>query len=133
LATVTELARAGCLRLFPSFELGMERMSQAGQDAGYVGLDLLEDIEIGSVRSPVGRTVVFSAFEPGVALTKDEQMDFFRSICDHRFREIAGAVGDAHVDDAFHLWSAEVADLDSFLTMDRRFLNAIKQQGRKAR
>lgn len=74
-----------------------------------------------------------SAFGPNVGLTKGEQTDFFRSIGDSRFLEICGAVDGAHIADVFHLWTAEAAGLDAFLTMDRRFLRVMKQKRRRAK
>lgn len=131
LATVTELARAGRLRLFSGFELKMEEIRQSARNVGYLGLNMLEGIKVTVLRAPIERTIVLSAFDGSFGATEEEQMDFFRSIKDKRFCEMRAVVGDAHMDDAFHLWSAEVANLDGFLTMDRRFLNVMRQQARR--
>jgi len=74
---------------------------------------------------PVKRSVTFAA-SGSVGITEEEQMEFFRSIRHPRFQQIRIAIGDAHVDDAYHLWTAEEAALDAFLTMDRRFWNVAK-------
>ena len=129
LATVGELARAGRVRLFASFELQMERMRQRTRSPGYLGLNLLEDASIDSVESPVGRTVEIGSRKVGV--TEDEQMEFFRSIRHPRFLEIRATISDksnpeAHIDDAFHLWTAEEAGLDAFLTMDQAFIRVMR-------
>src|SRR3990172_1635709 len=55
-------------------------------------------------------------------------MGFFRSIQHPRFLQIRNATGDAHIDGAFHLWTAEEAALDAFLTMDQRFWRVVNQR-----
>lgn len=47
-----------------------------------------------------------------------------------RFREICDALPETHYPDAFHLWTAEVNDLDYFGVVDKRFLNAITKTSR---
>ena len=63
-----------------------------------------------------------------IGMTREEQMELFRSIQHPRFLEIKQAVGEAHIGDVYHLWTAEVASLDVFLTVDRRFRNAVDSQ-----
>ena len=67
-----------------------------------------------------------------MGVTEAEQMEFFRSIRNSRFLAILSAAGDAHIDDIFHLWTAEAAGLDAFLTMDLKFLNVMRRQGQRA-
>ncbi len=50
-------------------------------------------------------------------------MDFFRSLQHPRFVQLKAIVGEAQIDDAFHLWTAEEASLDAFLTLDKKFRN----------
>jgi hypothetical protein len=133
LATVTELARARRLELFTSFELQMERMRQRTRGPGYVGLNLLEGITLGKVQPPVERSIAITGFGQNTGVTEAEQMGFFHSIRESRFLDIRRAVGDAHIDDAFHLWTAEAAGLDAFLSMDKTFLNVMRRQGRRAK
>jgi hypothetical protein len=114
----------------------MERMRQRSAGPGYVGLSLLDDVRIENVTSPVDRRVVIGRESEGG--TENEQMEFFRSVRDPRFLEIRNAVSDpstpdAHIDDAFHLWSAEVAVLDAFLTLDNAFIKVMGNKGRRAR
>lgn len=131
LATVTELARAGDVMLFTSFELRMERIRQRAIGPGYVGLDMLDGVKVDTVRAPVDRTIAIAPFGRSSGLNKAEQENFLRSIRDSRFVAIRNVVGEAHIVDAFHLWTAEVSDLDVFLTMDKRFLNVIEQERKK--
>lgn len=43
----------------------------------------------------------------------------------HRFRELAQGLAIHQLSDAFHLWSAEAAGLDYFLTFDGKFVRAM--------
>lgn len=138
LATVGELARAGRLGLFVSFELEAERWRQSSPDPGYLGLNILEDVQVEKVDPPVDRTMMVGLRRRRANEWKDEQVQFFRSVQDSRFLAIRAAVSDprnpeAHVGDAFHLWTAEFAGLDAFLTMDQKFLNVMGGKGKTAR
>jgi hypothetical protein len=138
LATVSELARTVRLGLFVSAELVAERWRQGSPDQGYVGLNILEGVQIGKVKPPVDRTMVVGLLRRSAREWKDEQVQFFRSVQDSRFLAIRAAVSDprnpeAHIGDAFHLWTAEVAGLDVFLTMDQRFLNVMSGKGKRAK
>jgi len=45
-----------------------------------------------------------------------------------RFRELCKYLDtDDHIRDAFHLWTAEVNNLDYFLTVDKKFINKMTQ------
>jgi len=128
LATIGAAARAGKLQLYSSFELAMERARQRGKDPGYVGRSLLEGVAITRVPLPAHRSVVFG--DPGrdPGRTRDEQIVFFKRVRDSRFLKLRAAVGEAHIADVFHFWTAESAGLDAFLTMDFAFLNAARGQ-----
>lgn len=129
LAALCETAKTGVVLFYTSFELVMEASRQRGRSAGYMGVDMLRDAPMQSVRPPVARSL-FIASRGSVGLSEEEQMDFFRSIQDPRFRQIREAVGEAHIDDAFHLWTAEVGGLDALLTMDKRFLRVTEQRAK---
>jgi hypothetical protein len=47
-----------------------------------------------------------------------------------RFREICSALQETHYPDAFHLWTAEVNNLDYFMLIDKAFVNAITKTSR---
>jgi hypothetical protein len=49
-----------------------------------------------------------------------------------RFREICSALHETHYRDAFHLWTAEVNNLDYFLVIDKKFVNVITKTSRIA-
>jgi hypothetical protein len=56
---------------------------------------------------------------------KELQLQFFRWIIHPRFLHLRNTLGEAQLADAFHLWTAEEAHLDAFLTMDKKFLNNV--------
>ncbi len=127
LATVCNLAKQGKLELFTSHEMRMEKLRQKGRCEGPLGIKLLRDVPIKSIRCPVQRPILIGP-SGSVGVTKDEQMEFLRSIDHPRFLQITRATGDAHIDDAFHFWAAEEAGLDLFLTMDQRFWRVVNQK-----
>jgi hypothetical protein len=131
LATVGTLARTKRIELFTSPELSMERMRQSGAKDGWAGFDLLSGIHLRFVDSPIDRTIVVRAHGNSSGVTADEQVAFFKSITVPRFVEMRQIIGDAHIADTFHLWTAELAELDMFLTCERRFSNVVTQQYRK--
>jgi hypothetical protein len=111
-----------------SFELNMERVRQKGPDDGYLGFDLLRGVEVKPVGSPAARTIIVDPSRGHNGFTEDEQMAFFRGIAEPRFLRIRKLVGEAHIDDAFHLWTAEGGKLDAFLTMDQTFWRVVNQK-----
>lgn len=127
LATVCNLAKEGRLQFFTSHEMRMEKLRQKGRCEGYLGINLLQDVPVKSVRGPVQRAFLIGPTGTH-GVTEEEQMEFFRSIQHPRFLQIRNATGDAHIDDAFHLWTAEEAALDTYLTMDQRFWRVVNQK-----
>ncbi len=127
LAALCASAKHGEPEFFSSHEIRMEMFRQKGRSEGHLGMNLLRDVPIRNVPSPVQRSIVVAA-DFSVGTTEGEQMDFFRSITHPRFLHIRKHTGDAHIDDAYHLWTAEEAKLDAFLTMDRRFCEVVNQK-----
>jgi hypothetical protein len=131
-ASLCNSARESKVEFFTSFELLMEASRQKGPSQGHLGTDLLQGIPMKRVQCPVQRSVMFGG-TASFGITETEQMEFFRSLRHPRFLEIAKAIGDAHIDDAFHLWTAEEASLDVFLTLDKRFRNVVHGQMQNVR
>ncbi len=127
LSTLCNFAKEGKLHFFTSDEIRMQRLRQKGRCEGYLGINLLRDVHVESVRCPVQRLILFGPTE-SIGTTKKEQTEFFQSIQHPRFLQIRSAAGEAHIDDAFHLWTAEEAELDVFLTMDQRFWRVVNQK-----
>lgn len=128
LATLGEMARNRRLQLFTSFELNEERMRQTNPRDGYCSFSLLAGVSLPMLDPPISRPIVMT-FWPGesVGTTRSEQRAFFNSITAPRYLAIKEALSNSHIDDAFHLWAAEVAGMDVFLTFDRRFARHVAQ------
>jgi hypothetical protein len=124
LAALCMAAKEGICEFYTTFELRMEEFRQKGPNEGYLGINLVRDVPVKHAKCPVERSIVVGA-GADTGITEDEQMAFFRSIQHLRFLQLRKAVGDAHVDDAYHLWSAEDASLDAFLTLDERFRKVV--------
>lgn len=132
LATVGEMARYGRLQLFTSFELNEERMRQRNPRDGYCSFSLLTDVSLWMLDPPVSRPIVM-AYRPSesIGTTRSEQRAFFNSITAPRYVAIRDALSNSHIDDAFHLWTAEVAAMDVFLTFDGRFARHVAQNANR--
>lgn len=107
-------AKNGSIDFYSSPELMMERMRQKGPTDGYLGLNLMAGIAYKHAVSPINRTIVLSSLGSNFGTTEEEQMEFFKDIDDPRFLEIRRYIPENHVDDAFHLWTAEKNNLHCF-------------------
>jgi hypothetical protein len=129
LASFAQAARNGSVECFTSFELMMEASRQKGPSDGLLGIDLFRGVSTRCVPTPVKRPIMFG--DTSIGITKEEQLESFQTVKSPRFLQIRRVVGDKHIADAFHLWTAEEAALDAFLTLDKRFWNVCKAQGRQ--
>jgi len=127
LATLCNFAKHGKLQFFATHEMRMEKLRQKGRCEGYMGLNLLRGVPVKTIPCPAQR-IILVAQAGSIGVTEKEQMEFFRSIRHPKFLQIRSATGDAHIDDAFHLWAADEAGLDVFLTMDQRFWRVVNQK-----
>jgi hypothetical protein len=126
LVSLCRTAKDGKLGFCTSSELETEAARQSISKQGYLGIDWFSDVKLTKVPCPVDRFASWNkVIDPVVDFGKDEQLAFFRSITHLRFLHLRNTLGDAQLADAFHLWTAEEACLDVFLTMDRKFLNNV--------
>jgi hypothetical protein len=126
LVSLCNFAREGGVEFRTSSELFMEAVRQPTSTQGYLGIDFLSGIPKTTVPCPVERfSSCKKVIDPIVDFGKDEQLDFFRTIQHPRFLHLRSTLGDAQLADAFHLWTAEEAALDVFLTLDRKFANNV--------
>jgi len=126
IATMAALAKSREISLYSSFELTMEFMRQKRTGRGYLGIDLLEGVQIDRLSGPVERSVMWGTYE-SAGTTKQEQIEFVRSIKHDRFQQLLSVFQDAHILDTYHLWTAENGGLDGFVTLDKRFYNVATQ------
>jgi hypothetical protein len=128
MVAIADWARTGKVALFDSAELKFEWMGVRPPTLRGTEADVFKDVNIGSARVPVFRR----GFPPFERESFDmEKRTFLASIRDPRFQELTSAVAARHAADVFHLWTAEVNFMNCYLTLDRRFINAWRNQ-RKA-
>jgi hypothetical protein len=129
LVSLCRTAKDGKLAFFTSRELEMEAFRQRTSKQGYLGIDWFSGVQMINVPCPVDRFASWNkVIDPAVDFGKDEQLAFFRSITHPRFLHLRTTLEDAHLADAFHVWTAEQASLDVFLTTDKRFLNNVQNR-----
>jgi hypothetical protein len=126
LVSLCNAAKEGKVEFCTSSELFMEAVRQPISKQGYLGIDFLSGVTVTKVPCPVDRLAQMrKVIIPTVDFGKDEQLKFFETIQHPRFLHLRTTLGDAQLADAFHLWTAETASLDVFLTMDKKFLNNV--------
>jgi hypothetical protein len=145
------------LEFCTSRELEEEARRQPVSKQGNLGIDWFAGVEMTNVPCPVDRFSLMSGtigpdfdftkvlreaylsvdaialwnkglFDPDPDTQKSKQLDFFRWIIHPRFVHLKTTLGGAQLADAFHLWTAEEAHLDVFLTMDKKFLNNVRNR-----
>lgn len=96
LAALCIFAKEGKIEFFTSFEISMERLRQKVRSEGYLGINMLRDVPIKWVPSPIQRSILVGATVSS-GITEVEQMEFFRSVKHPRFLQIRKATGEAHI------------------------------------
>jgi predicted nucleic acid-binding protein len=124
---IAGLATSERIELFISAELEFELWCGPPDALRRTPLSLFEGVPIKRAPDPLhyGRIVALHADEPGD--TKARWLEFLRSIDDRRLRELRAALGGNKDEDAFHILTAERAQMDVFLTNDRRLLNTVRR------
>lgn len=151
LPTVARLAHDGVLVFCTTVEIGFERFNTSAGFQGCVG-DLFRDIKYKHIPAAIERSYFSQSFDTGKYASGAAQADWYRefllevdenqlleALKDYtdlpnfdrqnianlgRFKGICKYLDtDDHRRDAFHLWTAEVNELDYFLTDDQRFIN----------
>ena len=154
LVSLCRTAKEAKLEFCTSRELEEEALRQPFSKRGYMGIDWFADVKMTSVPCPVDRFALMrktigpdcdvvkelreaslssdaialwnkGLFISDPAVQKSKQLEFFRWIIHPRFVHLRTTLGEAQLADAFHLWTAEEAHLDVFLTMDRKFINNV--------
>jgi hypothetical protein len=155
LVSLCHAAKERKLEFCTSCELEDEALRQPVSKQGDLGIDWFHGVEMTKVPCPVDRFALMrksigpdfdfakelqeaSLSIDGIALwnkglftfdpdiLKSKQLEFFRWIIHPRFVHLRTTLGEAQLADAFHLWTAEEAHLDVFLTMDKKFVNNVR-------
>jgi hypothetical protein len=154
LVSLCHAAKEAKLEFCTSRELEEEALRQPFSKQGYLGIDWFADVKMASVPCPVDRFALMrKTIGPGFdfvkelqeaslssdaialwntglfisdpAVQKSKQLEFFRWIIHPRFVHLRTTLGEVQLADAFHLWTAEEAHLDVFLTMDKKFIHNV--------
>lgn len=130
LPRIVDLAASGEIRLFTTFEIDFEGWGRPGVIGKGTDVDLFRSVKVEKIPPAVNRTVLWGGIE---SETKGKKQRFLDGIRDKRFLDLRAVIGSKHAGDIFHLWSAEKAGVDAFLTMDLKFINAVMNARRNRR
>lgn len=132
-AAIAKAAFEQKISLFTSPELDNEQFRQKIELTGF-DVDVFQIVNFQVARSPATRGFADTRgardFQRASDRSKDEQLGFLADITAPRFLELRKYLGDAHLADTFHYWTAEANGLDGFVTMERRFPNAFNREAR---
>lgn len=90
-------------------------------------MDLFRNVRIDDFPPAVHRTMCWGGLE---GETKEKKQNFLDGIRQRRFQDLKAVIGSNHAGDIFHLWSAEIAGIECFLTADQKFRNAVSNAKR---
>jgi hypothetical protein len=119
---IATYAKRGKVRLFTSDELRFERNGLRLPNIRISEYFALADVPFQKADCPVSREYVVQTKE-----AMDNEWHFFLD-CIHnpRFHEINKATQGHHQADVFHLWTAEYNRLQFYISLDQRFINALR-------
>jgi len=126
LRRVAELARADKIECWTSQEITFETIGRRREYSLDPSANPFHKIAFRQCRLPYERTVTWAAFEEDTF--KEEKQKFLSSIANTRFLILNKATNRHHTSDCYHLWTAEINNLDVFLTVEHAFRNALVHQ-----
>jgi hypothetical protein len=122
LARIGDIGRAGGLTIYLSDEVRFERMYRPIRFAMVPEHFVFHGVETRHISGPVRRDFIFTGRKNAA---NGERQQFFQTINAPRFMELRKRVANRHLLDLYHLWTAEHHELDSFITLDKKFVNAV--------
>ena len=149
LPTIASLSMSGTVELLTYDELNFEAWFKKPEDE--IG-DIFSECKFDFVEAAIERSY-FHQGDLRIQIKPDQKVKFYKELLEwhpnsfnskemddylspltkqsikeiQRFKDIAHGLTDIQLQDAFHLWTAEVNDIPYFLTIDRKFINAICQ------
>ena len=156
LLTVGRIAREGKVELYTYNELTNEAWKRPGSFPSNVLGNLLAGVTFKHVDAAVERSFFFQ-METSEYISKEQMVKFCKWLLESkvetladrlkgqeryptfllnnlrgvkRFREICKGLAEKQYPDAFHLWTAEVNDIEYFLTTDKKFIRAMTETKR---
>jgi|SRR5579862_2650217 len=154
---IAQSAREGRVYLFIYNEIETENLRGTLFPLGVVA-NCLDGVEIGRVPAAIERSI-FQKMPLDTFTEKSTRVDFCRGLLSldyrefakrtklmsmlsdferrnleslGRFRELCDNLDETHYPDALHLWTAEVNNLNFFLTADKKFINAMTETNQVA-
>jgi hypothetical protein len=151
LPTIARLAKEGTIECYFYIELMFEEARGSGGMRGTFG-DLFAGVDMKSCLAVVNRPRFRQNVDFSQYLRKEGLAEFFDFLLKldpsllrqapefwdtlpafeqenlmqlERFKCLCRCLSERHYSDAFHLWTAEANGLDWFLTMDKKFVNAV--------
>ena len=122
LPRVAHLAESGRIKLFKTIEIDFEGWGRPGVVSKGTEIDLFRNVRVEEIPPAVNRTMCWSGLE---GETKEKKQNFLDGIRQKRFQDLKAVIGSNHAGDIFHLWSAENAGIECFLSADHKFINAV--------
>lgn len=127
LPRIAHLAEGGRIKLYTTIEIDFEGWGRPGVVGKGTEVDLFRNVRIEEIPPAVDRTLRWSGIE---GETKDKKQAFLDSIRQRRYLDLKAVIGPSHAGDIFHLWSAEQAGIECFLSVDHKFINAVNNAKR---
>jgi hypothetical protein len=124
LEAIAEMSRAGAAILYRSDETTFEGMNLRHPTLRGTEFDVFSGVDCKFVRGPLRRDFTITSDSSREEL-KGEWYQFLGSIRDSRFLDLKRATSGNHTADLYHLWTAEHNELDYFITLDEKFVNAV--------
>lgn len=124
LSRVADLAKTGRIACYSSQEIKFETWGLPRKYSFDPRANPFRDVHFEPCRLPYQRSIMFR----GNYDFREEKKQFLAAIPDARFQAINKSTGGYHAADCYHLWTAELNELDVFLTVEERFRNAFRGQ-----
>jgi hypothetical protein len=123
---VADLAKTNRITCYSSQEIKFETWGLPRKYSFDPEANPFRDVRFTPCRLPYQRSVMFGG--GGEDRFREEKEQFLAAIPDARFQSLNKSTGGYHAADCYHLWTAELNELDVFLTADEKFRNALRGQ-----
>jgi hypothetical protein len=124
LSTIAEMCRKGLVTLYESDGTLAEYINFRPAGFGLGEFDVFSGIRVEHVRAPIARAFTIDAgYTPNKA--RKDWNTFLGQIRHPRFIQLLKRTGGSHAADLYHVWEAEHNGIDAFVTLDKKFVNAV--------
>ena len=124
LKRIAEMSKQGLVTLYESDETLAEFLNFRPAGFGLAKFDIFSGVTIRHARAPVARGFrIDASYTPNGA--RKAWHTFLEQISHPRFLKLLERTGGDHAADLYHVWEAEHNGIDAFVTLDRKFVNAV--------